>query len=58
MATYKAIVKVEYQFEFECDLSSRREIQEEAEKQWEMLSGYGIENDKYHDTEVDFQTIE
>ena len=30
----------------------------EAEKQWEMLSGYGIENDKYHDTEVDFQTIE
>jgi len=52
---YKAIVKVKYQFEFETDKTNRKDIETKAEGLWENFVSFGLECEKYHDTEIDIR---
>ncbi|UCF13231.1 MAG: hypothetical protein JSW06_02960 [Thermoplasmatales archaeon] len=49
---YEARIMVEYRFTFESDKTSRKELEEEAERKWDAMSEVGMEGEKYHDTEV------
>lgn len=57
MNKIEATVTVEYIFEFEIDSESRTEVQQKAEELWDKISSCGLESEKYHDTEIDWNLI-
>jgi len=50
---YKAIVRIEYCFDFECDSNSRIDIENKAEEIWEQKQIMGEDEICYEDTEID-----
>lgn len=51
--THKAVIKVIYSFEFDSDKKTRKELEEQARDIWKQYSNFGLEGEKYHDTEID-----
>ena len=51
----KVIVKVEYQFEFETLFDDRKSILMEIEDYWDSLVEFGREEEKYHETIIDYE---
>jgi len=57
MKKYKAVVNVQYEFEFETNENKRHEIKELAEEIWEAKMSIGTEEEHFHDTVVEIKEI-